>query len=641
MPAIRYRVNYRGKPVLADSGLGLELANERLRLPSSPRHFPARIGGADEIYWVPAGKSNPVRNHYNSAAIEYVEPGGRQGRLILEVRAFDDGVAFRYTIPLQAGLRQVQIARERTEFRFSKDAVAFPIILPDYGSPYEDEYQKRLVSGLHPEWLIGIPLLAELPGVAWVALAEAHIENYAGMYLRKASDRYTLESQLAPRRDRRDLAVVGPMPLSSPWRVIMLGSEPGRLIESSILLNLNPPSAIADSSWIRAGKTAWNWWSDNYAEGVSFTPGMNTATIKHYIDFAADSGFPYMLIDEGWAMRRGGTMQDDDITAVNPSLDMPEILQHARSKNVKIWLWTHWIPVDRQMDRAFPLFERWGVAGVKIDFMERDDQAMVDFYHRALKKAAQHHLMVNFHGAYKPDGIERTYPNLLTREAVMGTEYLKSTARVTPEYDCTLPFTRMLAGPFDYCPGGFQNATREEFEPRGSRPMVLGTRAHQLALYVVFQSHLQMVSDYPERYKGEQDFTFIRQVPATWDETRVLGGRPMKSIALARRSGGDWFIGCLTDWDERDLELSLDFLAPGPHVAEIYADAPDAEKHPTHTTIRRQDVDRASRLKVHLAPGGGAALRIRVTKQGAQSPGKVAATANTAYRHLPSASPEP
>jgi alpha-glucosidase len=220
--------------------------------------------------------------------------------------------------------------------------------------------------------------------------------------------------------------------------------------------------------------------------------------------------------------------------------------------------------------------------------------------------------MVDFHGAYKPDGIERTYPNLLTREAVMGTEYLKWSARVTPEYDCTLPFTRMLAGPLDYCPGGFLNATREGFVARELKPMVMGTRAHQLALYVVLQSHLQMVSDFPERYEGEKDFEFIRQVPASWDETRVLNGRTAEFISVARRSGDEWFIGCITNWSERDLDLPLDFLGEGRYVAELYADAPDAGAHPTHTSISREDVDRKTGLKVHLAPGGGVAVRIRL-----------------------------
>jgi alpha-glucosidase len=243
--------------------------------------------------------------------------------------------------------------------------------------------------------------------------------------------------------------------------------------------------------------------------------------------------------------------------------------------------------------------------------MDRDDQIMVDWYHRVLKKAAVHHLMIDFHGAYNPDGIERTYPNLMTREGVMGLEYLKWSARVTPVHNCTSPFTRMLAGPMDYTPGGFLNVTREAFVPRNRQPMVMGTRAHQLALFVVFESHLQMVSDYPERYRGEKDFAFIREVPSSWDETRVLSGHPMQFIAIARRSGEDWFLGCLTDWDSRDLELPLDFLRKGCSAAEIYSDAPDAGERPTHTEIQKKEVARTTKLMLHLAPGGGAAVRIR------------------------------
>jgi alpha-glucosidase len=608
-PALKYRVNYRGKPVIVDSALGLDLEGQP-PLPSNLKQVSAEAASTDETYRVPAGKSNPIRNQYNSARVDFVEAGGAVRRLSIEVRAYDDGVAFRYVLPAQASLGQVQIMRERTEFRFAKDATVYPLILRNFTTSYEDEYQKRLLGGLHPEWLIGLPLLVEVPGVAWAAIAEAHIEDYAGMYLRRASDSNALLTELAPRRDRPTLAVIRKTPLSSPWRVLMVGSEPGRLVESNILLNLNPPSAISDTSWIVPGKTSWNWWSGSVAEGVAFKPGMNTETMEHYIDFSADSGFPYMLIDAGWA-RRGGPGVPNDLTTTSPAIDMPAILRHAKEKGVKIWLWAHWTAVERQLEEAFPLFEQWGIAGVKIDFMDRDDQEMVAFYHRVLKTAAKHHLMIDFHGAYKPDGIERTYPNLLTREGVMGLEYMKWSARVTPEHNCTLPFTRMLAGSMDYTPGGFENATREEFVSRGARPMVLGTRAHQLALFVVFESHLQMVSDYPERYKGEKDFEFIRRVPASWEETCVLAGRPMESISIARRSGDEWFIGCLTNWDPRDLELSLGFLGEGKHVAEIYADAADADTHPKRTVIRREDVERTSKLKLHLAPGGGAAIRIR------------------------------
>ena len=603
----RYRVSFHSQLVLAYSALGLEIEGQSLA--GGWKTEAVKRNEEDESYSVPAGKADPIRDHYRSARADYAQQGGNKLRLSIEARAYNDGVAFRYIIPEQPALSEIRLTRELTDFRFAKDAMTYPLILRNYTTSYEDEYQKRQLSGLHPEWLLALPLLTEVPGVAWAAITEAHIENYAGMYLAHGTNARALEVRLAPRHDDSKVSVIGRAPLSSPWRVIMLGKEPGRLIESNILLNVNPPSQVADTSWIKPGKTSWDWWSGSYADGVSFRPGMNTDTMKHYIDFSADSGFPYMLIDAGWAAHRErGT--PDDITATSAAIDMPALLRHAKEKNVKLWLWAHWTSVDKHMSEAFPLFEKWGIAGVKIDFMDRDDQEMVNWYRRVLKEAAAHHLMIDFHGAYKPDGIERTYPNLMTREGVMGLEYLKWSARVTPEYNCTLPFTRMLAGPLDYTPGGFLNVTREAFVPRNQQPMVMGTRAHQLALFVVFESHLQMVADYPERYKGEKDFEFLRAVPASWDETRVLSGRPMEHIAIARRSGKEWYLGCLTDWNARDLELPLDFLTEGKMVAEIYADAADAVEHPTHTTIEKENVGRAAKLKLHLAPGGGAAVRI-------------------------------
>ena len=404
-------------------------------------------------------------------------------------------------------------------------------------------------------------------------------------------------------------------PFKSPWRVLMIGDAPGRLIESNMILNLNPPSKIADTSWIQAGKSAWDWWSGDTATGVSFTPGMNTETLKHYIEFASESGFPYMLIDAGWAKPTPGAKPGDyadpaDITQFNPKVDIPELLRYAKEKNVRIWLWSHWTSIDKYMDQAFPLFEQWGVAGVKIDFMNRDDQWMVDWYRRVVEKAAEHHLMIDYHGAFKPDGLRRTYPNLMTREGVMGKEYSKWSARVTPVHNTTLPFTRMLAGPMDYTPGAFNNTNLENFVARNVMPMSLGTRAQELALYVVFESPLEMVSDYPEQYKGQKAFDFIKQVPATWDEVHVIDGFPMRYITLARRSGKDWYVGSLTNWEERNTKVPLDFLGDGKYVAEIYADGPDAASNATHIAFSKRPVDRSTVLDVHMVSGGGNAIWI-------------------------------
>lgn len=617
---LRYAVEFHGKRMIEQSKLGLEFDGQP-ELGQGMRMTGSQPESADESYTIPVGKTRTVRNNYNGVRAEFEAAGGR--KLAIEARAFDDGVAFRYMVPEQPGLEQVKITREDTEFAFAKDADTYPLILDGYQSSWEDEYQLRHVGGLHPDWLIGLPYLANEPGIGWLAITEADIENYSGMYLRKEPHfgGFALAADLSPHRNEagaaepEGVAVETATPFSSPWRVLMIADEPGKLIESNIVLNLNPPSKIADTSWIQAGRAAWDWWSGDAAPSVHFKTGMNTATMKHYIDFASASGFPYMLIDAGWAMAPTRTGPEDysrlaDITHVTPEIDMPELLRYAKQKNVKLWLWAHWTSVDKYMDQAFPLFEKWGIAGVKIDFMNRDDQWMVDWYRRVAALAAQHHLMVDFHGAFKPDGLRRTYPNVMTREGVMGKEYLKWSAQTTPAHNATLPFTRMLAGPMDYTPGAFGNSNLENFVARRFEPMGLGTRAQELALYVVFESELEMVSDYPEHYAGQKEFDFIKRVPATWDEVRSLGGIPMEWVSVARRSGSDWYVGTLTNWDPLSVQIPLSFLGPGKFVAEIYSDAPDAATEATHTVLTRQPVDQTTVLNVNMVSGGGNAMWI-------------------------------
>jgi alpha-glucosidase len=606
-----YSVTYRGKPVIEPSVLGLDIQDQPV-LGTAVRIAGSKPSRIDETYTVPAGKSNPVRNVCNVVAVELEESSPPNRRFTLEVRAYDDGVAFRYLVPDQTAVKAFRLVDEKTQFQLSRDATTYPLILGNFRTSYEDNYRTVALSGIHPESLVALPLLAELPGVAWIAITEADIDNYAGMYLvHNARSARVLEARLAPRIDEPGIAVTGQTPVISPWRVVMIAAEPGRLIESNLVINLNPPCAIPDASWIKPGKTAWDWWSGTYATGVSFQPGMNTATMKHYIDFASRNGIEYMLIDAGWAAHTTGpNWSAADITQAQPDINMPEILALAKSKNIGVWVWAHWTDVDRQMDVAFPLYEQWGLAGVKIDFMDRDDQWMVNFYRRVAKKAAEHHLMVDFHGAFKPDGLRRTYPNVLTREGVLGLEYTKWSARVHPDH-VMLAFTRMLAGPMDYTPGGFRNVTREAFEPRFVEPLVMGTRAHQVALYVVFESPFQMVVDYPGAYEGQPEMDFIRAVPTTWDETRVLNARVGDYVTVARRRGKEWYVGSIAGWHAADLEISLSFLGPGEYVAEIYSDAADAAENPTHTSIERMKVTSSTRLKAKLVSGGGQAIRIR------------------------------
>jgi alpha-glucosidase len=610
-----YEVTYRGKTIIERSRLGFE-----------PQNQPA-IGGnlqvvattnsrIDETYQIPAGKSNPVRNQCNVVFFDLKEARAPGRKLTVEARAYNDGVAFRYILPDQPAMKEARIVNEKTEFVLASDATTYPLVLRNFRTSWEDNYRTVPLSGIQPESVIGLPLLTEIPGVAFIAITEANIDNYAGMYLmHSASNARALEARLAPRVDEPGLSVSGQTPITTPWRVLMISNEVGRLIESQIVNNLNPACAIADTSWIKPGKASWDWWSGPAADGVNFKVGSNTETAKYYIDFSAKAGFEYFMFDAGWAAH--GTGPNDsgaDITQTTPVVNMPEIIAYAKSKNVKVWLWAHWTDIDRQMDQAFPLFELWGIAGVKIDFMDRDDQWMVNFFRRVAKNAADHHLMIDFHGAYKPDGISRTWPNVITREGVLGLEYNKWSARVTPDHNVMLAFTRMLAGPMDYTPGGFHNATREEFEPRNLKPMVMGTRAHQTALFVVFESPFMMVSDYPGAYEGQPELPFLSAVPASWDETRVLNAKVGEYITIARRHGKDWYVGSIAGWHGATLDIPLEFLGAGDFKAETYSDAPDASVHPMKTVVEQKSVNKATTLKAVLASGGGQAIRITPAK---------------------------
>jgi alpha-glucosidase len=613
--ALSYAVSFRGQPVLVPSPMGLDFENQAL-LGGNVHVGSVNRGQESETYEMPHGKSNPIGNQYNWLQVDLKDPGPLQRRLTIEARAYDDGVAFRYVVPEQPALRAFRLVSENTAFFTSKDATAYPMVLPNAQTSQESEYDIRPLTSLTPGALIGVPFLMDIPGVAWVAITEAHLRDYSGMLLTPRSERRSfgrvpgVSVKLSRRFDDPEVAVTGSAPHASPWRVVMVAEDPGRLIESNLIINLNPPSAIQDTSWIQAGKSAWNWWSDDIVDNQPFAGGMNTATMKYYVDFAAESGLEFFLIDAGWCGPHDALAAD--ITKPIPEVDLPEILRYAKGKGVKIWLWLNWAWVDKQLDVAFPLYEKWGVAGVKVDYMNREDQWMVDFYHRVVEKAAQHHLMVDLHGAYKPTGIRRTFPNLMTREGVLGMEYSKWSARSNPEHNVTIPYTRMLAGPMDFTPGGFDNVTREQFESRMHNPMVMGTRAHHLAMYVVYESPAQMVSDHPGAYRDQPAFDFIRAVPATWDETHFVNGKVADYITLARRRGREWFIGSMTDWTARDLEIPLDFLGQGEFIADVYADAPEASTDPKRVAIERsKPVNRSTLLKAHLAAGGGYTVHIR------------------------------
>jgi alpha-glucosidase len=605
-----YRVSYKGVAILDDSPLGFDFVGG----PPLDRDFEVTNSARQthDATWENAfGAVRVVRNHYNELVVSLREKKEPRRRLDIVFRAYDEGLAFRYVLPKQEAFGDFTLASESTGFYFAGDASGFVLNMGRFNTHNEGPYLRTPLGEIKPVSIINLPLLVEMPsGGPWAALLEADLADYAGMYVGGVPgvpNALAVKLSPSPRR-KAEQAVVGTAPFSSPWRVLMIAPTPGRLIErSSLILNLNPPCALADTSWIIPGKAAWDWWSGSYATGVKFRPGMNTATMEHYIDFAAAHRLEYMLVDAGWApLAEDGRLED--ILRFIPAANIPVIIAHGKAKGVKVLLWVEWRALDARMDEAMALYEKWGAAGIKVDYMNRDDQEMVNFYERVARTAAAHHLIVDFHGAYKPTGLRRTYPNLLTREGVMGMEYSKWSDSISPEYDVTIPFTRMLAGPMDFTPGAFHNAARGHFKAQDIAPMSQGTRAHQLAMYVVYESPLVMVSDYPEAYANEPGFEFIESVPTVWDDTRVLMGEPARFIVVAREKARVWYLGAMTNGEARDVEIPLDFLGSGDYVARIFADGPLAETEGTSLAETTLPIKAGEKIALHLAPGGGAAV---------------------------------
>jgi alpha-glucosidase len=610
-----YAVTFHQKKIFEDSALRLELADQAPLGAEVHIVSTTRGSGADD-YTMLAGKTSSVHDPYRSLVVQAREASS-PGRVIeIEARVYNSGVAFRYHLPAQPALSRYQLTQEDTEFRPVMDADAWALRLPNYQSAYESEYVPQVLSalsnqgGVSSHILNGAPMLLHMPGLAWAAVGEADLEGNAAMYLENPTGNWTghyIVSKISPPVDGQGPAIDATLPHDSAWRVILLGDTPGQLIESNLITDLNPPNRVTDTSWIHPGKAAWNWWNgDRGPDGQS---AYTTRNMEYYVDFAAESGFPYMLLDAGWS--------EHDITKMRGNVDVPELVQYGAKKNVKIWIWLYSKAVAEQMQQAFPLYEKWGVAGVKIDFVLRNDQEGIQWYYNVAKLAAEHHLMVDFHGATQPWGLQRTFPNVLDFEAVLGLENNKAGRRDGPVNRTTFPFTRMLSGPLDYTPGGFDNVTREEFVARDKSPMVMGTRAQQLALYVVFDEPLAMVSDAPSAYANQPAFRFIMDVPTTWDALQVLNGEPGEFVTIARRHGDEWYLGSLTNWTSRELSIPLRFLGQGMYDAEIYEDASDAAQNPKHVSIRQQRVRSSDSLVLHLASGGGCAIRFVPAKRSA------------------------
>jgi alpha-glucosidase len=613
---VAFRVDSRGGPewqvqrkgsVLLDwSPLGLTFS-EGLPLTSGFTVLDSAIREYDESYTLVIGKTKNARDHYRELRVRLLEsqPPGRQ--LDLLFRAYDDGAAFRYVLPEQKELSSFGIVKENTEFHFPEDMKAWAFQINTFRSSYEGRYLPTKLSAIPDTGLVYLPLTMQRKDGVTIAITEADLTDYAGMYLRGTPGK-DLCVVLAPLPDGGGVAVRGRAPFVSPWRLLMAGDAPGRLIESTIILSLNAPCALDDVSWIRPGKAIFPWWPDFYCDKPGVPSALGFENQKYYIDFAAENNIAYLELEPPWYGPEGDCIDHPekyDITKPVPDLRLPELMEYGKKAGVQLFIWAHWQNVERQADVAFPLYRSWGAAGVKVDFMNRDDQEMVRWYHKILKKAAANRLMVLFHGAYKPTGTQRTYPNLVTLEGVLGNEQNKVIDWITPQHTVTLPFTRMLAGPMDFTPGGFRNVTAQQFAPNMKRPVVMGTRCHQLAMFVVYESPLTMVCDDPAAYRGQPGLEFIREVPTTWDETRVLNGEIGEYITIARRNGTDWYLGAMTDWTPRAMRISLAFLGKGEFAADIYQDGPGADTQPVETNILHTTVSADSTLAVRLAKGGG------------------------------------
>lgn len=552
--------------------------------------------------WKPVLKRySDIRNHYNEMIVSMQEIKFPGRNIQLEVRAYDDGVAFRiHFLPRDPEFTHI-ITQENTEFNFTGNHKCWAAEYGGFDTHQEAEFSEIEMLQITTEMITGLPLTAEVEDDLYVAITEAALVDYAGMYLTNTNNKeaHLLRSLLSPRQghDREGEKVQFKGAHTTPWRVIMIGDSPGDLVESEIVQNLNEPCAIEETDWIRPGISAWDhWWSGDVK--------MEQDVVLEYIDLAAEMGWEYMLIDWQWYGR--SNVPDADITTVAPHLKMEEILVYAKEKNVKCWLWLHWTDMERvDFDAACALYNDWGIAGVKIDFMARDDQEMVNWYHDVVKTAADHQLMVDFHGAYKPTGWRRTYPNLITREGVLGSEYNKWSYRVTPEHDCTLPFTRMLAGPMDYTPGGFLNTNKGEFRPQ-TPTMVQGTRAHELAKFVIFDSPFMVACDHPDNYKGQTGRDFLQEVVSVWDDTKVLNGKIGEYITMARRDGDRWFLASMTNSMSRELEVKLDFLDEGTSYAFVgFADNDATLKDARHVKRQTLQVTSEDKISIWMAPGGG------------------------------------
>jgi alpha-glucosidase len=553
----------------------------------------------------------------NDAYAEALIPMQESRRTInLRVRVFDDGIGFRYELPVQDEWNNYQLTDENTHFNFSGNPTARVAFLENYFTSHEHRYNVMPVKDIANDTLMDMPALFEFPGKVYLAITEANLLNYAGMSLIKRDGIFT--SQLTPLPRQDEIKVKATLPHHTPWRVLMISDRIGDLIESNILTSLADPCKIEDLSWLKPGKATFHWWNGDISPDTTWEPGLNFDFEKYYIDFCARNNIEYHTVigyrQVAWYQNDGEQYApgpNTDVTKPRPGLDIQALSDYAKSKGVRLRFWVHWQALYPKLDTAFALFEKWGIAGMMVDFMDRDDQEMVKIQEEILQKAAAHHLEIQFHGAYKPTGLSRTYPNESTREGTLNYENDKWGNLITPDDDINIPFTRGLAGATDYHLGGFNAMPADSFVVQTLRPHVLGTRCHMLAMYVVLENYMSMICDYPKAYEGEKGFEFLKEVPTVWDEIKVPGASVGEWVCVARRKGSDWYVGAINNSTPRTIKIPLSFLPAGNFRAAIYKDAPDAVHHPNELIKENQSVNTSGMLTFDLPPGGGVVIKLQ------------------------------
>lgn len=615
----QYSVTYKNKRLVEHSTLGLTFTGNDFFGNDIETGRITHNEGTDD-YVLPEGKTSKVHDTYKEAAIPLRERKGKKRLIVLRVRVFNDGIGFRYEFPEQKDWHDYTLTEENTSFNLSGNPTARLAFLENFTTSHEHRYNLMPLKNIKNDTLIETPALFEFPGKVYMAITEANLLDYAGMSLIKRNG--ILSSQLSPLPGQQAIKVRAVLPHHTPWRVMMISDRIGSLIESNILTSLSDPCRIKDVSWLKPGKATFHWWNGDISPDTTWEPGENADFEKYYIDFCARNGIEYHTIigyrQVAWYQNDGEQYAPGphtDVMKPRPGLDIQALSDYAKSKGVRLRFWVHWQALYPKLDSAFALYEKWGIEGMMVDFLDRDDQEMVKIQEEILQKAAAHHLEIQFHGAYKPTGLSRTYPNESTREGTLNYENDKWGNLITPDDDINIPFTRGLAGCTDYHLGGFRAMPQSDFKVLATRPHVLGTRCHMLAMYIVLENHLSMVCDYPQAYEGQDGFDFLCKLPTVWDQTVVPGAAVGQWVSIARRKGTDWYIGTINNSTTRTVSIPLDFLPAGNYQAEIYKDGPDAVNNPNLLVKETKQVTATDKLILDLPAGGGEVIKLQVIEK--------------------------